>query len=246
MVQNEPTNLGDIETEKPSELTILSQKIDEPSTDRVNKIEPEAESPGLNNEGESSDSEIAAVSPSLDVSYDVNSRADLNDASMSSLTFGSSDVALGLDESTGKLSLVKDEISPSTSFYELPDISSTMLDHKEFSIGTNSSLDLSLSLMDKFLAQDRISYLDLTPLKRAMNPTSDLPKAKKPKSDPGLEITSLPPQVLAKIFSHLPGFEVLNRIVRVCKLFNEACKEPNLRLSIKIGRGMYISRLGLS
>ena len=206
---------------------------------------------------ESSDCEIIAISPNFDMSLGVTGVTKpaahaVNSAAKSDLVLGGGTRQL--------IPLVgQPEVSPSASFYEPPTLLSNLLEDNDddsninssnnsndcdndnnstkFSVGESSSLDLSLSLMDKFLAQDRISDLDLTPLKRAMDPTSEMPEAKKPKLNPALEITSLPPQVLARIFSFLPGFEVMNRIVRVCKLFHEACQDPNLWLSVKIGRG---------
>jgi hypothetical protein len=96
----------------------------------------------------------------------------------------------------------------------------------------------SLSLMDKLLSDDqKISDLALMPIKRIGDLDFYCNPAKKVKREQGAEITCLPPKILLKIFNYLPSCDILNRVVLVCELFHEVCKDPELRLSITIGRG---------
>jgi F-box-like len=102
----------------------------------------------------------------------------------------------------------------------------------------SSMFEESLSLMDKLLSDDqKISDLALMPIKRIGDLDFYCNPAKKVKREQGAEITCLPPKILLKIFNYLPSCDILNRVVLVCELFHEVCKDPELRLSITIGRG---------
>ena len=66
---------------------------------------------------------------------------------------------------------------------------------------------------------------------------------KKVKIHEEIELVSLPENVLVNIFNFLPSFDLLNSIVTVCKLFHQIAKHPDIRLSIRVGRGGFKLKL---
>jgi hypothetical protein len=68
----------------------------------------------------------------------------------------------------------------------------------------------------------------------------DLPSFKRQKLSPVVELLSLPHKALVRIFNYLPTVEVLNNLVRVCKLFSQIAKDPEIKISVKVGRGKII------
>ena len=62
---------------------------------------------------------------------------------------------------------------------------------------------------------------------------------KKVKIHEEIELISLPENVLVNIFNFLPSFDLLNSVVTVCKLFHQIVKHPDIRLSIRVGRGEF-------
>ena len=105
-------------------------------------------------------------------------------------------------------------------------------------------------ILDELLSKPR-TMLDiqiLSPQKSGKRSGSDfsvfevVPK-KKVKIHEEIELISLPENVLVNIFNFLPSFDLLNSIVTVCKLFHQIAKHPDIRLSIRVGRGGFKLKL---
>ena len=101
-------------------------------------------------------------------------------------------------------------------------------------------------ILDELLSKPR-TMLDiqiLSPQKSGKRSGSDfsvfevVPK-KKVKIHEEIELISLPENVLVNIFNFLPSFDLLNSVVTVCKLFHQIVKHPDIRLSIRVGRGEF-------
>jgi len=115
---------------------------------------------------------------------------------------------------------------------------------------SSCSFEKTLSILDEFLAEPRKIFDLSSPQQSAAEKRfrdsfsifENLPKLKKPKLDDEIELTSLPTDVLVKIFNFLPSVDLLNVVVRVCKLFHEVSKIPDITLSIRIGRGNFLQQ----
>jgi hypothetical protein len=175
-----------------------------------------------------------------------------------------------LDENTGmlmttKLSNTRMEHSGSLIDEFLSETTGAQIVKVE-NINTHSSLPSSmssLSFLDEFLAAPKsllaIDLPDVKNVKRFTDETSlfddvrnvkrfgdemslfdDLPSFKRQKLSPVVELLSLPHKALVRIFNYLPTVEVLNNLVRVCKLFSQIAKDPEIKISVKVGRGKTI------
>jgi len=75
-------------------------------------------------------------------------------------------------------------------------------------------------------------------LKRHYHDLSDLlPTTKRSKLNEDDPFSSLPPDVITRILNFVPTNDLLNHVSRVSKMFASSINDPDIRLTIKIGRG---------
>ena len=152
------------------------------------------------------------------------------------------------------------DVSPSTSFYDSSmaetktvkksvsrrksrsTAGAALLDSREGSsrLSDKACSEAASSLLDQILIEPKKIFdvsLSSTSGKRMIDLILDQLPSKRIKTEEPMEIVSLPPDLLVKIFNFVPTDDVLSSVVRVCKLFNDVSKRPDLRLSVKIGRG---------
>ena len=88
--------------------------------------------------------------------------------------------------------------------------------------------------LDEFL---NIELSDVKNVKRFGDFFDEIPSSKRQKFSPADLLSSLPRNVLVKIFNFVPTYDLLNNLVPVSKLFCQISKDPEIKISVKIGRG---------
>jgi hypothetical protein len=114
-----------------------------------------------------------------------------------------------------------------------------MTDFLDFIKKEETELDENTGLL-KIKTTDKISIGTRdNHLKRHSNDWWDvLPTTKRSKKlTEDVNITSLPPGLIIRILNFVPTNDLLNCVSRVSKLFASLINDPEIRLSIKIGRG---------